>query len=87
LQVNLARRKSSNARYALSLSVGATSFDPQSARSLDELLVRADHALYEQKLQRFASVQTDSVADVSTRSVAPFREPAANSPAFETNVA
>jgi DNA-binding response OmpR family regulator len=35
--------------YALSLSVGTASYDPQRALSVEELMAQADQALYEQK--------------------------------------
>lgn len=39
----------SDGRYTLSVSVGITSFDPESPCSLDELLVQADKIMYERK--------------------------------------
>ena len=39
-------------RYTISLSLGATRFDPRSSTSLGELMVQADHAMYEVKRDR-----------------------------------
>jgi GGDEF domain-containing protein len=36
-------------RYGLSLSIGASVFDPQEPCTLDELMSRADTLMYEQK--------------------------------------
>ena len=38
--------------YRLSLSVGIVYFDPESPISIDELLVQADRAMYEQKRKK-----------------------------------
>ena len=50
LKANLAAFNAANRRgYALSLSVGAARFDPESPRSLPSLLEEADQAMYRQK--------------------------------------
>jgi GGDEF domain-containing protein len=36
-------------RYKLSLSVGVARFDPKGNESLEDLLAKADEAMYEQK--------------------------------------
>jgi len=50
LQENLeARNARRGRRYELSLSVGIASYDPEHPCSIDELVARADRAMYEQK--------------------------------------
>jgi diguanylate cyclase (GGDEF)-like protein/PAS domain S-box-containing protein len=50
LQENLeARNAKADRRYDLSLSVGIARYDPEYPCSIDELLARADRAMYEQK--------------------------------------
>jgi diguanylate cyclase (GGDEF)-like protein len=41
--------------YGLSISTGAATYDPQSPRSLDQLLAAADTAMYEHKLKKPSS--------------------------------
>jgi diguanylate cyclase (GGDEF)-like protein len=62
LELNLARMRTANARYVVSLSVGTAIFDPRRACSLNELLSRADEALYEQK-RRSRSTLLNSAAN------------------------
>jgi diguanylate cyclase (GGDEF)-like protein len=83
LQSNLARRVADNARYAVTLSIGASLLDPQSACNLDELIVRADRALYAQKQLRFTGVAANSVATVTEHLARPICESAANSSPYE----
>jgi two-component system cell cycle response regulator len=40
--------------YSFSISMGVVAFDPRSSESLQELLVRADKAMYEDKMRRKA---------------------------------
>jgi len=50
LQENLeARNARGDLRYELSLSVGLARYDPERPCSIDELLARADRAMYERK--------------------------------------
>jgi diguanylate cyclase (GGDEF)-like protein/PAS domain S-box-containing protein len=50
LQKNLeARNARGDLRYKLSLSVGVVRYDPENPCSIDELLTRADRAMYERK--------------------------------------
>lgn len=51
-QENLRRTSREEARYTLSLSIGAARFDPRSATTLGELITLADSAMYEQKRNR-----------------------------------
>jgi diguanylate cyclase (GGDEF)-like protein/PAS domain S-box-containing protein len=48
----------SNRDYNLSLSVGTSYFDPVHPCSLDQLLIKADEAMYEQKKNKRTSVDT-----------------------------
>ncbi len=41
--------------YAISLSLGVARFDPDSRASVEELMMKADQAMYEQKRQRLTS--------------------------------
>jgi diguanylate cyclase (GGDEF)-like protein/PAS domain S-box-containing protein len=53
LQKNLAARNArANRSYQLSLSVGITRYDPESPCTIDELLARADEAMYEEKKRK-----------------------------------
>jgi two-component system, cell cycle response regulator len=49
LQHSLTRSQAKESRYDLSVSVGVVRFDPQESVSLEELLARADEAMYENK--------------------------------------
>jgi diguanylate cyclase (GGDEF)-like protein len=49
LQHSLTRSQAKESRYDLSVSVGVVRFDPQESVSLEELLARADEAMYEDK--------------------------------------
>ena len=40
------------ASYILSLSIGATRYEPQSMNSLEELLAQADSQMYQQKREK-----------------------------------
>jgi GGDEF domain-containing protein len=42
-------------RYQLSVSVGLAYYDPESPCSLDDLLVKADKLMYEQKRDKLKS--------------------------------
>jgi diguanylate cyclase (GGDEF)-like protein len=52
LYENLARYNSQSRYYQLSLSFGIVQFDPQREDSLEELILKADQALYEDKRKR-----------------------------------
>jgi len=49
LQEHIKNYNLKNKRYQISLSIGVSRFDPQSEVNLDELIARADNALYAQK--------------------------------------
>jgi diguanylate cyclase (GGDEF)-like protein len=49
VEKNLKKFNETEARYKLSLSIGAARFDPKSAITLGELMVQADKAMYEKK--------------------------------------
>jgi len=49
LEKSLKQCHGAESRYQLSLSVGVARFDPKSAITLGELMVQADHAMYEKK--------------------------------------
>jgi two-component system cell cycle response regulator len=49
LEGQLQKASAEEPRYKLSLSVGAARFDPKHGVSLEDLLARADQAMYEQK--------------------------------------
>jgi two-component system cell cycle response regulator len=49
LQEHIKNYNLKNHRYQISLSIGVSRFDPQSDVNLDELIARADKALYKQK--------------------------------------
>jgi two-component system, cell cycle response regulator len=49
LKKSIERSNVNEPGYKLSLSVGVSRFDPKTSISLDELLVQADRAMYEQK--------------------------------------
>jgi len=49
LEKNLKKSSATESRYALSLCVGVTRFDPKRATTLGELMVQADKAMYEKK--------------------------------------
>lgn len=49
LQEHIKNFNLKNRHYQISLSIGVSRFDPQSEANLDELIARADKALYEQK--------------------------------------
>jgi diguanylate cyclase (GGDEF)-like protein len=55
LKESLDSEGSRDPRYPLSLSVGMARFDPQHPSTLDELLIVADHAMYEAKRSRAAA--------------------------------
>ena len=46
------RNRSADLPFALSLSAGAASYDPQAPLSMEELLQRADAMMYEEKRLR-----------------------------------
>jgi diguanylate cyclase (GGDEF)-like protein len=48
-----ARNARGDRRYKLSLSVGIARYDPKHPCSIDELLARADRAMYEQKQDNY----------------------------------
>jgi diguanylate cyclase (GGDEF)-like protein len=52
LQRNIERHNDQNRYYRISLSLGIAQFDPQQALSLEDLIVRADQALYENKRKK-----------------------------------
>ena len=56
LQRNIERHNAQNRYYQISLSVGIVQFDPQHGLSLDEMIVKADQALYENKRNKRQSV-------------------------------
>src|SRR6266481_3585107 len=49
LESSLAKLQANECRYDLSVSVGVVRFDPKQSVSLEELLARADEAMYENK--------------------------------------
>jgi diguanylate cyclase (GGDEF)-like protein len=49
LEQNLKKSSATDARYALSLSVGVARFDPKGPVALGELMLQADKAMYEKK--------------------------------------
>ena len=55
LQSNLKHQNSQNRYYQLSLSVGIAQFDPNQVTSLEEMIVEADKALYENKRKKRAT--------------------------------
>ena len=55
LKRNIDRHNAQNRYYQISLSVGIAQFDPHHGLSLDEMIVRADQALYENKRTKRAS--------------------------------
>ncbi|HYM35833.1 MAG TPA: GGDEF domain-containing protein [Steroidobacteraceae bacterium] len=70
LQLNLMRRAVKESRYRLSLSIGVARFDPQAASSLQDLMERADEALYAQKRKGLILAQpnaTIALANVKQR--------------------
>jgi diguanylate cyclase (GGDEF)-like protein len=60
LQRNIERHNAQNRYYQISLSVGIVQFDPQHGLSLDEMIVKADQALYENKRKKRQSVMGDA---------------------------
>jgi diguanylate cyclase (GGDEF)-like protein len=55
LEQNLKELNARHSRYALSISLGAVRFDPTSSRSstsIEQLMIRADEAMYEAKRRR-----------------------------------
>jgi two-component system cell cycle response regulator len=52
LKKSLEKSQASETRYKLSLSIGVARFDPRCPVSLEELMVQADQAMYEQKERR-----------------------------------
>ena len=52
LQSNLDRHNSQNRYYQLSLSIGIAQFDPNQVSSLEEMIMEADKALYENKRRK-----------------------------------
>ena len=48
----------SNSIYKLSLSVGTSYFDPENPHPIDELLSKADEAMYEQKKNKKTLAET-----------------------------
>lgn len=55
---------SEEADYKLSLSFGEIHFDPESTLSLEELLTRADHVMYEQKQNKKRTLDAEAMADL-----------------------
>jgi len=56
LQTNLDRQNSEeNRRYSLSLSIGVAYYDPEQPCAIEELLMKADSLMYEQKKNKRAS--------------------------------
>ncbi len=56
LQGRVASRNAAGGRnYELSLSVGAMQYDPQTPCSIDELMSKADDAMYEEKRAKRAA--------------------------------
>ena len=49
LENSLTKLQANERRYDLSVSVGVVRFDPNQSVSLEELLARADEAMYENK--------------------------------------
>jgi diguanylate cyclase (GGDEF)-like protein len=60
LQRNIERHNAQNRYYQISLSVGIVQFDPLHGLSLDEMIVRADQALYENKRKKRQSAMSNS---------------------------
>jgi diguanylate cyclase (GGDEF)-like protein len=54
LQKNIERFNQQNRYYQISLSYGVARFDPSSSTSLEEMILQADQALYDQKRNRGA---------------------------------
>jgi diguanylate cyclase (GGDEF)-like protein len=54
LQKNIERFNQQNRYYQISLSYGVARFDPRNSTSLEEMILQADQALYEQKRNRGA---------------------------------
>lgn len=52
LAKNLKKANAGESRYQLSLSIGATRFDPKHPLSLGDLMLQADKAMYEEKRKR-----------------------------------
>jgi GGDEF domain-containing protein len=52
LQRNIDRHNALNRYYQISLSIGIAQFDPKHGLSLEEMIVKADQALYENKRAR-----------------------------------
>ena len=52
LQSNLKHHNTQNRYYQLSLSIGIAQFDPNQVTSLEEMIVEADKALYENKREK-----------------------------------
>jgi len=53
LEGHLHKASAEGLRYKLSVSVGAARFDPKNSVSLEDLLAKADQAMYEQKSAHF----------------------------------
>lgn len=49
LKANLERRNAQNSAYQLSLSLGIAQFEPRQDLTLEEMIIKADKALYEDK--------------------------------------
>jgi len=60
LQRNIERHNAQNRYYQISLSVGIVQFDPQHGLSLDEMIVKADQTLYENKRKKRQSAIGDA---------------------------
>lgn len=52
LKANLERRNAQNSAYQLSLSLGIARFDPGQDLTLEEMIIKADKALYEDKRRK-----------------------------------
>lgn len=52
LKKNLAKHNQTQSRYRLSLSVGTAYFDPEDDATVDDLMAKADEALYAQKRKK-----------------------------------
>lgn len=52
LKANLERRNAQNSAYQLSLSLGIAQFEPRQDLTLEEMIIKADKALYEDKRRK-----------------------------------
>jgi len=82
--LNLTDCSGAENRYKLSLSVGVAHFDPDKPATLQDLMRRADTALYERKRKNRACVSNDLTAANSEASA---RAGGAKRPAFAESTA